>query len=131
MIRSRTESLILAQGMDESFVQAFAFTAAGADTIIIYLRMKDPAEIKECIRLFHEKDSTTSDVLVATSLNSVREEACEALGNNIIIYANQLTPIGFPAMQSAARTILEDHRAREYGTLCMSIKGIINLILAA
>ena len=43
-------------------------------------------------------------------------------------YANQLTRSGFPAMQRAARSILEHHRAKECDQLCISIKEIINLI---
>ena len=45
-----------------------------------------------------------------------------------MIYANQLTRTGFPAMQNAARTILEHHRAKECDAMCMPFKEIINLI---
>ena len=128
MICARIESLILERGMDDALARAFAFTAAGADAIMIHSRKKDPSEIKEFIRLFREKDPTTPVVLVPTSFNSVREEEWKALGANIVIYANQLTRTGFPAMQNAARTILENHRAQECDALC--IKEIINLIPA-
>ena len=46
----------------------------------------------------------------------------------MVIYANQLTRTGFPAMQNAAKTILEHHRAKECDEICMSIKDIISLI---
>ena len=45
-----------------------------------------------------------------------------------MIYANQLTRTGFPAMQNAAKSILEHHRAKECDENCMSIKDIITLI---
>lgn len=45
-----------------------------------------------------------------------------------MIYANQLTRTGFPAMQNAAKSILEYHRAKECDENCMSIKDIITLI---
>jgi len=35
---------------------------------------------------------------------------------------------GFPAMQQAARTILENHRAKECDEICMPFKEIIRLI---
>ena len=130
MICARIESLILERGMEDALERAFAFTAAGADSIMIHSRKKDPSEIKEFLRRFREKDATTPVVLVPTSFNSVREEEWKALGANIVIYANQLTRTGFPAMQNAARTILENHRAQECDALCMSIKEIINLIPA-
>ena len=128
MICARIESLILERGMDDALERAFAFTAAGADAIMIHSRKKDPSEIKEFIAKFREKDATTPIVLVPTSFNTVYEEEWKQLGANIIIYANQLTRTGFPAMQDAAQTILRTHRAKECDDKCMSIKDIITLI---
>lgn len=128
MICARIESLILEQGMDDALTRAFAFAGAGADAIMIHSRKKDPSEIKEFIEKFREKDKTTPIVLVPTSFNTVYEDEWKKLGANVIIYANQLTRTGFPAMQNAARTILENHRAKECDDMCMSIKDIITLI---
>lgn len=128
MICARIESLILERGMDDALTRAFAFVSAGADAIMIHSRQKDPSEIKEFIFKFREKDKTTPIVLVPTSFNQVYESEWKELGANVIIYANQLTRTGFPAMQDAARTILENHRAKECDAKCMSIKEIINLI---
>ena len=128
MICARIESLILERGMEDALTRAFAFAGAGADAIMIHSRKKDPSEIKEFIEKFREKDKTTPIVLVPTSFNTVYEDEWKALGANVVIYANQLTRTGFPAMQDAARTILENHRAKECDDKCMSIKDIITLI---
>ncbi len=128
MICARIESLILERGMEDALERAFAFTAAGADAIMIHSRKKDPAEIFEFVEKFREKDKTTPIVVVPTSFNTVTEEEFKERGVNIIIYANQLTRTGFPAMQNAAKTILENHRAKECDDMCMSIKDIITLI---
>ncbi len=128
MICARIESLILERGMDDALTRAFAFTDAGADAIMIHSRRKEPDEIFEFIDKFREKNSSTPIVLVPTSFNTVYEEEFKERGANIIIYANQLTRTGFPAMQEAARTILENHRAKECDDKCMSIKDIITLI---
>ncbi len=128
MICARIESLILERGMEDALERAFAFTVAGADAIMIHSRKKDPAEIFEFVEKFREKDKTTPIVVVPTSFNTVTEEEFKEHGVNIIIYANQLTRTGFPAMQNAARTILENHRAKECDDMCMSIKDIITLI---
>ena len=114
--------------MEDALNRAFAFAGAGADAIMIHSRKKDPSEIKEFIEKFRAKDKTTPIVLVPTSFNTVYEDEWKALGANVIIYANQLTRTGFPAMQDAARTILENHRAKECDDKCMSIKEIITLI---
>lgn len=128
MICARIESLILERGMDDALERAFAFAGAGADAIMIHSRKKEPSEIFEFIEKFREKDKITPIVLVPTSFNTVYEEEFKERGANVIIYANQLTRTGFPAMQNAARTILENHRAKECDDMCMSIKDIINLI---
>lgn len=128
MICARIESLILEQGMDDALERAFAFAGAGADAIMIHSRRKEPDEIFEFIEKFREKDSTTPIVLVPTSFNTVYESEFKERGANVIIYANQLTRTGFPAMQDAARTILKNHRAKECDDKCMSIKDIITLI---
>ena len=128
MICARIESLILEQGMEDALERAFAFAKAGADAIMIHSRRKDPAEIFEFVERFRAQDAATPIVVVPTSFNTVTEEEFKARGVNVVIYANQLTRTGFPAMQSAARTILEHHRAKECDDMCMSIKEIINLI---
>jgi phosphoenolpyruvate phosphomutase len=128
MICARIESLILERGMEDALERAFAFVEAGADAIMIHSRKKDPSEIEEFIVKFREKDITTPIVLVPTSFNSVKEEEWKERGANIIIYANQLMRATVPAIQKAATTILENHRAEECDAMLMPFKEIIRLI---
>ena len=130
MICARIESLILEQGMEDALTRAFAFVDAGADAIMIHSRKKDPSEIQEFIEKFRAKDKTTPIVLVPTSFNSVTEEEWKQRGANIIIYANQLMRAEVPAMQKAAKMILENHRAEECDAMLMPFKDIIRLIPA-
>ncbi len=128
MICARIESLILEQGMEDALSRAFAYVEAGADAIMIHSRRKDPAEIFEFVERFRARDAVTPLVVVPTSFNTVTEEEFKARGVNIVIYANQLTRTGFPAMQNAARLILQSHRAKECDDICMPFKDIIRLI---
>lgn len=128
MICARIESLILERGMEDALERAFAFTKAGADAIMIHSRKKDPSEIFEFVNRFRKKDIATPIVVVPTSFNTVTEEEFKERGVNVVIYANQLIRTGFPAMQTAAETILKHHRAKEADDMCMSIKDIITLI---
>ncbi|SFH46974.1 phosphoenolpyruvate mutase [Lachnospiraceae bacterium NLAE-zl-G231] len=128
MICARIESLILERGMEDALERAFAFTKAGADAVMIHSRKKDPTEIFEFVEKFRAVDNETPIVVVPTSFNTVTEEEFKERGVNIVIYANQLTRTGFPAMQNAAKMILENHRAKECDDICMSIKDIITLI---
>ena len=128
MIIARIESLILEKGMEDALLRADAYVQAGADGIMIHSRKKDPAEIFEFVEKFRAKDKTTPLVVVPTSFNTVTEEEFGQRGINIVIYANQLTRSGFPAMQKTAITILENHRAKEADDMCMHIKDILTLI---
>lgn len=128
MIVARIESLILERGMKDALTHAFAFVKAGADGIMIHSRKQSPDEIFEFCENFRAKDVSTPLVVVPTSFNQVTEEEFEKRGINIVIYANQLTRSGFPAMQKTAQTILKTHRAKEADDMCMSIKEILTLI---
>jgi len=128
MICARIESLILEKGMEDALARAKAFTAAGADAIMIHSRKKDPAEIQTFIEAFRKEDQTTPIVLVPTSFNSVKEEEWKARGANVVIYANQLMRATVPAIQKAAETILQNHRAEECDADLMPFKDIIRLI---
>ena len=105
-----------------------AIAASGADGIMIHSRKKDPAEIFEFVEKYRAKNQTTPIVVVPTSFNTVTEEEFKARGVNVVIYANQLTRTGFPAMQNAAKMILKNHRAKECDDICMPFKDIIRLI---
>ena len=128
MICARIESLILEKGMEDALARAFAFVQAGADAIMIHSRKKDPQEIFEFVDTFRASDPVTPLVVVPTSFNTVTEQEWKQRGVNVVIYANQLTRAGFPAMQSAAETILKAHRAKECDDFLMPIKDIIRLI---
>lgn len=128
MIIARIESLILERGMEDALERAFAYVKAGADGIMIHSRKEDPDEIFEFVGKFRKADPISPIVVVPTSFNMVTEEEFKSRGVNIVIYANQLTRTGFPAMQNAAKSILAHHRAKECDEMCMSIKEIINLI---
>ncbi len=128
MICARIESLILERGLEDALARARAFTAAGADAIMIHSRKKDPAEIFAFVSRFRAEDASTPLVVVPTSFNTVTEEEFRARGVNIVIYANQLTRAAVPAMQAAAQSILAHHRAAECDGGLMPFKEIIRLI---
>ncbi|MCM1541814.1 MAG: phosphoenolpyruvate mutase [Blautia sp.] len=128
MICARIESLILEKGMEDALERAFAYVKAGADAIMIHSRKKEPDEIFEFVECFRRQDMNTPIVVVPTSFNTVTEAEFKERGVNIVIYANQLTRTGFPAMQNAAKLILKNHRAKECDEICMPIGDIIRLI---
>ncbi len=128
MICARIESLILEKGMHDALERAVAYVNAGADAIMIHSRRKEPDEVFEFVEKFRTNDKITPLVVVPTSFNTVTEEEFKDRGVNVVIYANQFTRTGFPAMQNAARLILRNHRAKECDDVCMPFKDIIRLI---
>lgn len=128
MICARIESLILEKGMDDALRRAFAYIEAGADAIMIHSRKKDPSEIFEFVSKLRAENKDIPVVVVPTTFNSVTEEEFKNHGINIVIYANQFTRSGFPAMQNVAKKILKYHRAKECDDICMPINDIITLI---
>ncbi len=128
MICARIESLILEKGQKDALKRAKAFVQAGADAIMIHSRKKDPQEIIEFLNQFRAEDKITPIVLVPTSFNTIKEEEWKQRGANIIIYANQLMRAAVPAIQKAAQTILQNHRAEECDKDLMPFKDIIRLI---
>lgn len=128
MIIARIESLILEQGMEDALKRARAYSAAGADGIMIHSRKKNPDEIFEFCDRFREMDKELPIVVVPTSFNEVTEKELIAHGVNIVIYANQLTRSAFPAMEKTAKDILRYHRALEVDERLMPFNEIITLI---
>ena len=96
--------------------------------VFFYRSFKSINLIFEFVEKFRDKDQTTPLVVVPTSFNTVTEEEFKERGVNIVIYANQLTRTGFPAMQNASEMILKNHRAKECDDICMPFKDIIRLI---
>lgn len=128
MIIARIESLILEKGIEDALARAVAYIKAGADGIMIHSRRKTPDEVFEFCDKLRAIDGFIPIVVVPTSYSDVTEEELGAHGVNVVIYANHLTRSAFPAMENAARLILENGRAKEADAVCMSINKIINLI---
>lgn len=128
MIIARIESLILEKGMEDALQRAKSYVEAGADGIMIHSRKSEPDEIFEFCDRFRKKDPTTPIVVVPTTYCDTYESELVNHGINIVIYANQLTRSAFPAMETAAKVILQNHRSREIEDRLIPFKEIITLI---
>jgi phosphoenolpyruvate phosphomutase len=128
MIIARIESLILESGMEDALHRADAYIKAGADSIMIHSKQKDPAEIVEFMQKFRNKDKDTPVVVVPSSFNSVTIEEFEEMGANVVITANHMLRAAYPAMLKVAKSVLENGRSLEAEPDCMSIKEILEFI---
>jgi phosphoenolpyruvate mutase len=128
MIIARIESLILESGMEDALMRADAYLNAGADSIMIHSKSKDPKEIIEFMQKFREKDKVTPVVVVPSSFNSVTIEEFEKMGVNVVITANHMLRAAYPAMLKVAKSVLKNGRSLEAEPDCMSIKEILEFI---
>ena len=128
MIIARIESLILESGMEDALMRADAYINAGADSIMIHSKNKDPKEIIDFMKKFRDKDKITPVVVVPSSFNSVTIEEFEKMGVNVVITANHMLRAAYPAMLKVAKSVLENGRSLEAEPDCMSIKEILEFI---
>ena len=129
MIIARIESLILKQGMKDAINRAKAYIAAGADGIMIHSKEKDGSEIIEFCKKFKKFEVKVPLVVVPSTFAHMDEAELKSYGINVVIYANHLIRSAYPAMVSAAKTILENSRAQDASDkYCMPIKEILTLI---
>ena len=128
MIFARIESLILGAGLDDAMERAVAYIAAGADGIMIHSKQPTPEEILAFCAEDAQLDRRLPLMVVPTTYSEATEDQLAAAGARIVVYANHLLRSAYPAMQAAARSILEHGRASEADGHCMSIAEILNLI---
>jgi phosphoenolpyruvate phosphomutase len=128
MIIARIESLILGRGMEDALARAEAYIGSGADGIMIHSCQQAPDEILEFATRFDALPKRVPLVVVPSTYNSVYEHELQAAGVNVVIYANHLLRSAYPAMVSAARSILEHGRSLETDGALMPISEVLNLI---
>ena len=128
MVIARIESFILGKGLKDALKRAEVYSKAGADAILIHSKEKTPTEIFSFAKEFKKSKKFIPLVSVPSTYSKVYEKDLIKNGFKLVIYANQLLRAAYPAMQNAAKTILEKSRAFEIDKKIIPIKEIINLI---
>jgi len=128
MAIARIESFILGKGINDALKRAEIYSKAGADAILIHSKEKTPKEIFSFAKKFKKSKNFIPLVSVPSTYSKVYEKDLIKNGFKLVIYANQLLRAAYPAMQNAAKNILEKSRAYEIDKKIIPIKEIINLI---
>ncbi len=128
MVIARIESFIVGKGLNDALKRAEVYSKAGADAILIHSKEKTPTEIFSFAKEFRKSKNFIPLVSVPSTYSKVYEKDLIKNGFKLVIYANQLLRAAYPAMQNAAKTILENSRAFEIDKKIIPIKEIINLI---
>ena len=128
MIIARIESLILGGGQKDAINRAKAYIKAGANAIMIHSKNSSGADIKQFADSYNKLEDRKPLMLIPTSYDKITEDELASWGANIIVYANQLLRAAYPAMERAAKTILENGRAYETKGLCISVEDFLKII---
>ncbi len=128
MVIARIESFILGKGLKDALNRAEIYSKAGADAILIHSKENTPSEIFSFAKEFRKSKNFIPLVSVPSTYSKVYEKDLINNGFKLVIYANQLLRAAYPAMENAAKTILEKSRALEVDKKIIPIKEIISLI---
>jgi len=128
MIIARIESLIFKLGLTDALQRARAYIEAGADSIMISSKEKNPREVLEFCKEYRRFENRIPLVVVPLTYNQIMEKELIKAGVRIVIYANQLLRSAYPAMVKTAKSILKHSRSYEADKLCSSIKDTLELI---
>jgi len=125
---ARIESFIVGKGLNDAIKRANIYSKAGADAILIHSKEKTPNQIFSFAKKFKKSKNFVPLVSVPSTYSKVYEKDLIKNGFKIVIYANHLLRAAYPAMEFAAKKILENSRCYEIEKKIIPIKKIINLI---
>ena len=128
LIGARIESFILGKGLQDCLKRAKAYSAAGADLILIHSKENTPKEIFSFSKIFRKTRYFRPLVSVPSTYSRTTESMLIKNGFKIVIYANQMLRASYPAMENVAKTILKNQRSFELEKKISSVKEVINLI---
>jgi len=128
LVIARIESFIVGKGLNDALKRAEIYSKAGVDAIMIHSKEKTPNEIFSFAKKFKKSKNFVPLVSVPSTYSKVYEKDLIKNGFKIVIYANHLLRAAYPAMQFAAKKILENSRSFEIEKKIIPIKEIINLI---
>jgi phosphoenolpyruvate mutase len=128
LVIARIESFIVGKGLNDALRRAEVYSKAGADAILIHSKEKNTEEIFSFAKKFKKSKNFIPLVSVPSTYSKVYEKDLIKNGFKLVIYANQLLRAAYPAMEFAAKKILENSRSFEIEKKIIPIKKIINLI---
>ena len=128
LIGARIESFILGKGLQDGLKRAKAYSAAGADLILIHSKENTPKEIFSFSKVFRKTRYFKPLVSVPSTYSRTTESMLIKNGFKIVIYANQMLRASYPAMKNVAKTILKNQRSFELEKKISSVNEVINLI---
>jgi phosphoenolpyruvate phosphomutase len=128
MVIARVESLIAGLSLEDAFMRAEKYIAAGVDGIMIHSKSDSPDEVLAFAGAYDEFckrfDRRPILVCVPTTYNLITDVKLAKHGFNVIIHANHLLRSAYRAMLQTAEAILSSDRGFEAEPLCAPVPAI-------
>jgi phosphoenolpyruvate phosphomutase len=125
LVIARTEALIAGLPEAEALKRAAAYSAAGADMILVHSKQKTPDEIESFVRAWTGK---TPIVLVPTAYPELHAERIKALGKvKMVIYGNHALRAAVTAMKDVFARIRADGGIHNVNKDLVSVEEIFRL----
>jgi phosphoenolpyruvate phosphomutase len=124
VVVARIEALIAGAGMTEALRRAEAYTAAGADALLIHSKKSGPDEVYEFRELF---DGPIPLIVVPTTYNTVTTKDLQAAGFGAVIYANHALRGAIEAMQQVLAQIHQDGTTQYVESRIAPLKQVFDL----
>lgn len=128
MIIARIESLILGKTIEDAMTRARAYIQAGVDGIMIHSKSADGKEVLDFAQQYQTIENRVPLVAVPTTYNALGWQQLRDAGFNIVVYANHLLRSAYPAMLTAAQSILQHNRSKDAEEQMIPVNELLKLI---
>lgn len=128
VIIARVEALIAGLGVDEAMSRALAYTAAGADAIVIHSRDQTLSEIDAFLARWREADPGIPLVAIPTLYPSFTVEELAMRGFSMVIFANQPLRGAVRAMEQLLDALRSERRASAADPFVHPVDHLLDLV---
>ncbi len=125
VVIARTEALINGLGLEEAMKRASAYTAAGADAILIHSKSKSSQEV---LAFAKQWDGKVPLVVVPTMFPSASVEELAQAGFKIIIFANHALRAAVAAMSAQLKILKKEGRAEVLDGNIATLQEVYDLV---
>ena len=124
VVVARVEAFIAGWGLDEALRRSEAYTAAGADAILMHSNRSDPSEIEAFMREWKGRHPV---IIVPTKYYSTPTEVMRQWGVSCVIWANHNLRSCITAMQDTSRRIHDEQSLSSVEKKVASVKEVFRL----
>jgi phosphoenolpyruvate phosphomutase len=125
VVIARTEALISGLGLEEAMKRANAYTAAGADAILIHSKAKSSTEVLEFAKRWDKKVPL---VVVPTMFPAASVDELSGAGFKIIIFANHALRAAVAAMNTQLQILHKEGRAEVLDGNIATLQEVYDLV---